>query len=129
MSKAITLLTFDKPSTTGAIYTKEVVEAALDDYYKHFKYLKIVNQVNPKNHEIILEKDIVAFVKRDHLSVTKKYLKLKDWSPTTKVGDSLRNLLDNKLIIIAPFGIGDVEDDRTVSKYSITGLQIAPKGA
>jgi hypothetical protein len=60
------------------------------------------------------------------LSLTKKHLKLKGFNPVGEAGKALEKLIEQKVVNIAPFGEGKIEDGK-ITEYKIYGLQLALK--
>jgi hypothetical protein len=120
------VLEVGKKNQNGRVYPKKVVQEALDTFFEKKDRIEIVNQVNDVDFEIILFKDIVGWVKKENLVMTKNSLRINEIIPMGVAGRALGNLIEQKVVEIAPFGIGEIDEKGKVTEYKMIGMQVAP---
>lgn len=126
VSLNIDILPIGKPTINGHIYTTKVMTDAIDEFFSgKKKHIDIVNKLWEQDPSIILFINVVGLVTKENLVMTKKHLKLKSFSPMGEAGKALANLLEQKAIVIAPFGSGTIGDNGHVKEYKLYGLQVA----
>ena len=113
--------TVDRPDSNGTIYPREVMAKALEEAQERIKNGQMFGTLDASEYPIDPghASHQVVSMELDGDEV-KTVIKILD----TREGDILRELMENGIPKLSPVGWGNLDDDQTISDFSISAINI-----
>lgn len=130
MTITATIITLDTPTKNGRIYTKEVMEKAVNEYNKSIAERKALGEIYVKGSDRVYDTTVdlsnVSHIV-DKLEIVDDKVIAEMTVLNTPRGDDLIKLHNNELIAFRPRGTGELtsnaaEGNNTVSNYTMISI-------